>query len=127
MPSPGATFQIVGCNNPDCFVLGVRVDYATSGVPSIARGRGIKSISDDGTGLFTITTYFNWIDIIGGGNLNRAAAASGITAEVVPAGTIPAQRKIQIRLTNASGSAADPTTGDGIYLLFLLQCSGLPR
>jgi hypothetical protein len=115
-------FPIIGCFQPDVVLVFLKVTYDALGVPSVALGKGVEEVTDDNTGLFTVTTKFPWRELVGGGFLALSASASGLTAQV--ADYTVADRTVQIRIANAGGSAADPGNGDGAYLTLAFGCGG---
>lgn len=109
-------------NTPEAYDLSFKVVYDGSGVPTV-HGEGIASVTDDGTGLFTIETTFKWQAIAGGGHLRLSASASGGALEIVSSSA--SANTISFRCTNAAGSAADPGNGDGFYVNVKLKRVGL--
>ena len=111
------------CNTPDAFALHFKVLYDGSGVPTV-HGEGISAVADGGTGLFTITTKFKWVAVVGGGHLRLSASASGGALEIVT--STAADKTVAFRCTNAAGSAADPGNGDGFYVTVLFKRVSTP-
>lgn len=116
-------YQPLGENHPDTETVSCLVTYDT-GVPSVVSGLGISSVSDDGTGLFTLTFAMNFAYLVGVGHTMLRASAAGGSCEVVAVDA--SARTIQMRVCNAAGSAADPSDADGVYLVFKLQRTALP-
>lgn len=114
-------FHPLLCSNPDVRLLFIALTYDGSGVPTVTTGKG-ATVTDDGTGLFTLTTKFSWRAFLGGANLSLSATAGGRTAEVVSKSQ--SARTVSFRITNAAGSAADPGNGDGMYVMLAFQVGG---
>lgn len=124
MSSATQVYPPLGSNNPNVELVFAKVLYDGSGVPSVSAGRGFTSCSDDGTGLFTLTTAFPWNALVGGGALMMVASAAGQAPQV--AAHSPSARTIQIRVVGSTNldSAEDPANGDGVLLMFALQRDG---
>lgn len=115
-------YDVLGCNNPDVELVCCLVTYS-SGVPSVAAGKGISSCSDDGTGLFTLTLAMNFSHLVGVGHTMLRASAQGGSCQVVD--KTPSSRTIQFRIVDDADSAEDPSDDDGVYLIIAIQRSGL--
>ena len=115
-------YQMQGSLNPECVILGFKVVYDVSGVPSVVAGKGIASVADDGTGLFTITTDFTWQHVVGAGGMRSCASAAGGTIQHVA--DVAASKTIQFRILNDADAAEDPSTDDGVLVLVMLQRVG---
>lgn len=109
-------------NIPESYDLSFKVLYDGSGVPTV-HGEGIRTVVDGGTGLFTITTTFKWILVLGGGHIRLSASASGGALEMVS--NTPSTGTLAFRCTNAAGSAADPANGDGFFVTVKLKRVGI--
>lgn len=107
--------------NPDVLLLFVHVTYDGSGVPTISSGKGY-TISDDGTGLFTVTTKFPWRAFLGGGSLMKHASAVGQSCDVVT--STASTRTVELRVTNDADAAEDPANADGVYVMLAFQVGG---
>lgn len=109
-------------NIPESYDLSFKVLYDGSGVPTV-HGEGIRTVVDGGTGLFTITTTFKWILVLGGGHIRLSASASGGALEMVS--NTPSTGTLAFRCTNAAGAAADPANGDGFLVTVKLKRVGI--
>lgn len=114
-------FQFIGFGNPD--IQGALVDITyTTNVPALAAGRAL-TITDDGTGLFSVTTDFPW-KYAWPMLIRKNLLAVGGNVEMVSQDA--ATRKVSFRIVSDAGAAEDPADGDGVTGAIFFQKSGLP-
>lgn len=116
-------FQFIGFGNPDVQGALVDITYDGSGVPSLTAGRAL-TITDDGTGLFSVTTDFPWKHAWP--MLIRKCPSGAVGGNIEWVSQTPADRKISFRIVSDAGAAEDPANGDGVIGAILFQKSGLP-
>lgn len=108
--------------NPELWLLVGNLTYA-SGVPAITSGKGF-TITDDGTGLFSVVTNFPW-KAAWPTAIRKCALAVGGNVELVGEPD-PANRKVSFRILGDADSAEDPADGDGVIFQIAYQKVGLP-
>lgn len=108
-----------GCNNPE--VIDLEGRFALSAVPAIVAGRGYD-ISYAATGLFTVTTRFQWKDLIG---FSFGVLSATLTDQVQLVSFSASLRQIVLQFQSA-GAADAGTTAKQIGFRFGLGQKGLP-
>ncbi len=98
------------------------ITYNGSGVPAITSGKGF-TITDDGTGLFSVIMNMPW-QYAWPVAIRKCALAVGGNVELVSRDI--ATRKISFRIVGDADAAEDPAEGDGVIFHIALQKSGLP-
>lgn len=114
------SFPLRGSPNPHLEILVGRITYA-SGVPSIVNGKGF-TITDDGTGLFSVVTKFPWKACWPVAIRKCALAVGGSVEEV---SNTPSTRTVQFRILGDADAAEDPADGDGVVFHIAYQMTGL--
>jgi len=108
-----------GCNNPE--VIDFVGRFSLSAAPVVVAGRSY-TVSRAPTGLFTITTLFQWKDLLGGGLYEMTA---NLTDAVQLVSFSAALRQIVLQYQRGA-AASDATVAEQIGFNLLLGQKGLP-
>jgi hypothetical protein len=114
-------YQLRGSANPELELLVGDLTYTTQ-APAITSGKGF-TITDDGTGLFSVISDFPWSDAWPVA-IRKCATAVGGTVQLVSKDA--ANRKLSFRILNDADAAEDPADNDGVIFQIWYQRSGLP-
>lgn len=119
-------YPSLGCFNPDTFTVYGRLQYNGAGVPTLIKGKGVKSITDDGAGLFTVEVDHPWSHMLQAGGHRESVAAVGGGVQFIKGTDVVATRKLSYRIIGDADAVEDPANGDGCSFFAVLQKSGLP-
>jgi hypothetical protein len=97
---------------------------SSGAVPSfpLSASQGVTSVTHGSTGVYTIVlqnAYYQSLAFIR--DAQQASYSSSGACAIVKTSDTPATGTIAILVTNAAGSAVDPTTNDVIELCFVVQ------
>lgn len=112
---------------PSLVELFAVITIGASGACTLTRGKGIKSVTKDSTGQYTIAFKENFNGLLGVDAMTQnstgipSATEIGIKTDNSTSATAPGVTLV----TSAAGVAANPASGDILFVRFTLRNSSL--